>query len=75
MNPGEQLIIPAYAIHRDEKYFPDPECFDPERFSDENKSKIYPGSYIPFGIGPRNCIGTMFPKFRCDINNCVSFRW
>lgn len=57
MLPGEQLIIPVYAIHRDEEYFPDPERFDPERFSEENKSNIHPGSYMAFGVGPRNCIG------------------
>lgn len=57
VNPGEQLFIPAYSIHRDEKYFTDPDRFDPERFNEENKPHIWPGSYIPFGIGPRNCIG------------------
>lgn len=49
--------IPIYAFHYEPKYFPEPEKFDPERFSDDNKSKIIPGTYIPFGIGPRNCIG------------------
>lgn len=39
------------------KYFPDPEKFDPERFNDENKNDIMAGTFIPFGIGPRNCIG------------------
>jgi len=34
--------------------------FDPERFSDENKQNILPGSYLPFGVGPRNCIGSRF---------------
>jgi cytochrome P450 family 9 len=49
--------IPIYAIHHDAKYYPNPEKFDPERFSDENKHNIVPYSYLPFGIGPRNCIG------------------
>lgn len=60
VEPEQVLFIPAYAIHRDEKYYPEPERFDPERFSEENKPKIHPGSYIPFGIGPRNCMGRVY---------------
>lgn len=54
---GSEFWIPVYALHHDPSYFPDPDKFDPERFSDENKGKIVPGTYLPFGIGPRNCIG------------------
>lgn len=54
---GTTLIFPTYGIHNDSQFWSNPEKFDPERFSDENKSKIKPGNYIPFGIGPRNCIG------------------
>ncbi|XP_028160711.1 uncharacterized protein LOC114353086 [Ostrinia furnacalis] len=57
---GEVIVIPVYSIHRDPKYFPDPEKFDPERFSEENKHKIQPFTYLPFGAGPRNCIGSRF---------------
>lgn len=49
--------FPAYALHHDPQYYPAPERFDPERFSDENRGNIVQGTYIPFGIGPRNCIG------------------
>lgn len=54
---GQIIGIPIRSIHIDEKYYPDPEKFDPERFSDENKHNIKPGTYLSFGIGPRNCIG------------------
>ncbi|KAL1509789.1 hypothetical protein ABEB36_004471 [Hypothenemus hampei] len=52
--------FPMFSLHRDPKYFPKPEVFDPERFSDENRDQIIPYSYIPFGVGPRNCIGSRF---------------
>ncbi|CAG5032367.1 unnamed protein product [Parnassius apollo] len=57
---GESATIPVWAIHRDSKYYPDPEKFDPERFSEENKHLIKPLTYVPFGLGPRNCIGSRF---------------
>jgi cytochrome P450 family 9 len=57
---GTSFYVPITAYHHDPKYFSDPEKFDPERFSEENKSKIDPDTYLPFGIGPRNCIGSRF---------------
>lgn len=51
------FIIPIYGIQNDSKYFNEPEKFDPERFNDENKVNIIPGTYFPFGVGPRNCLG------------------
>ena len=54
------IIVPIYGFHRDPKYFPDPHKFDPERFSEENRRNIDPDTYLPFGIGPRNCIGSRF---------------
>ncbi|CAB3238026.1 unnamed protein product [Arctia plantaginis] len=57
---GTGITIPVYAFHRDPKFFSNPEKFDPERFSEENKHKINPFAYMPFGIGPRNCLGSRF---------------
>ncbi|KAK9752578.1 Cytochrome P450 [Popillia japonica] len=57
---GDSIFIPNSAIQRDPKYFPNPDTFDPERFNDENKGNIKPYTYIPFGSGPRNCIGSRF---------------
>lgn len=60
LNVDDGIWIPVYAFHHDPKYFPNPGLFDPERFSDENKHKINPLTYLPFGMGPRNCIGSRF---------------
>lgn len=54
------IMVPINSIHHDERYFENPMEFNPYRFSDENKDKIVPGSYIPFGYGPRICIGSRF---------------
>ena len=47
-------------LHRDERYFPDPLRFDPERFTPEAKAKRPKLAYFPFGAGPRQCIGESF---------------
>ncbi|XP_072920641.1 cytochrome P450 4V7 [Hemitrygon akajei] len=57
---GVNAIIIPYALHRDPRYFPDPEEFRPERFLPENSCKMNPYSFIPFSGGPRNCIGQKF---------------
>nr|CAD7577546.1 unnamed protein product [Timema californicum] len=55
-----KVVIPVYAIHHDPKYYPDPEKFDPKRFSPENIKSQSSCTYLPFGEGPRNCIGLRF---------------
>ncbi|KAJ8973165.1 hypothetical protein NQ317_007506 [Molorchus minor] len=60
LKEGVNIWIPIFAIHRDPQYYPDPDRFDPERFNDENKGDIKPYTYMPFGLGPRNCIGSRF---------------
>lgn len=60
LKPGDGVWFPIFNMHRDPKIFANPDKFDPERFSDENKGLIQPFTYLPFGVGPRNCIAVRF---------------
>lgn len=57
---GTPVIIPSFAIQRDPNYFSNPNKFDPERFSVENKKNILPYTLLSFGVGPRSCVGKIF---------------
>ncbi|XP_013174129.1 PREDICTED: cytochrome P450 6B5-like [Papilio xuthus] len=67
LHKGDTVIISAYGIHRDPKYYPNPEKFDPERFTPENVGKRHPCAYLPFGTGPRNCLGMRFAKWQSQV--------
>lgn len=79
VEPGTTIWFPSYSMHRDPKYFPDPEKFDPNRFLNENN--IDPLTYLPFGLGPRICIGNRYALMlskviifhfvaRCELERC-----
>lgn len=59
---GTELMLPIFLIHRNPKYWPQPDKFIPERFL--NDSFIHPYSYIPFAGGPRNCIGQKYAEIQ-----------
>ena len=58
IRPGDTCIIPIYALHRNHLLWDDPDAFRPERFADRKAVDRY--AYLPFGDGPRICIGASF---------------
>lgn len=66
IHANDIIWMPIIGLHMDPEYFPDPHIFDPDRFSDQRKHLIRPFTYLPFGEGPRNCIGM---GTRCERNN------
>ncbi|XP_075213867.1 uncharacterized protein LOC142320078 [Lycorma delicatula] len=74
INKGTFVQIPALGLHKDPKYFPDPETFDPDRF--QNMDAIPKGVFFPFGDGPRICIAmrlAMLEMKVCLAAICSSF--
>lgn len=61
---GMRVHLPVYYLHHNPKYYPDPEEYRPERFFGEEKRKVNPYTYMPFGEGPRTCIGKLFILLR-----------
>lgn len=66
---GTQIFIPVYGLHHDEKFYPEPEKFDPNRFSAENSAgkTFLDRPYMPFGSGQRLCMGLRLGKLQVKI--------
>jgi cytochrome P450 len=65
--PGAVVIACPYVLHRSPRYWPDPERFDPERFLPDEVASRRRGVYLPFGDGPRACIGRGFAMMEAKI--------
>lgn len=57
---GSVVLLSQYVIHRDSRFYPDPERFDPERWTPEAQAERPKFAYFPFSAGPRMCIGDQF---------------
>lgn len=61
VKPGDAVWLPVFPLQNDPQYYQNPNVFDTTRFSDENRKSHVTGTYAPFGIGPRDCIGCKHP--------------
>lgn len=59
LEKGQLVFIPILGLQRDRVHYPDPERFDPDRFTAEAKANRSPCLWLPFGEGPRICIGRL----------------
>ncbi|XP_025603009.2 cytochrome P450 6a2-like [Athalia rosae] len=62
-----KVFIPIMHIHMDPNYYPNPEIFEPERFSDENVRARHAMAWLAFGDGPRNCLGSRFAVYQTQL--------
>jgi cytochrome P450 len=64
---GAQLLLSQWLVHRDARFFPDPEAFDPDRWLPERAKLLPRYAYFPFGGGPRVCIGNHFAMLEATL--------
>ena len=64
---GEEVVISPYALHRRPSLFPRPDEFAPGRFDREREAAMRPYSYLPFGAGPRGCVGGGFAMLQGQV--------
>ncbi|WP_131756421.1 cytochrome P450 [Actinomadura fibrosa] len=64
---GTTIFYPFWAVHMNPEYWPDPQVFDPERFTPEASAKRPRLAYIPFGIGPRSCEGAVLATVEAEL--------
>jgi cytochrome P450 len=59
---GATVVMDIWAVHHDPRFYPDPETFRPERWTEEFTRGLHKFAYLPFGIGARRCIGSLFAE-------------
>jgi Cytochrome P450 len=73
IDEGTPIMIPGFSLQNDPQYFPEPENFDPERFSEPNALHNYQYVHMPFGDGPRQCIGNIDSIIYFRVNDLKIF--
>ena len=64
---GTRILYSIYLTHRHRRYWPEPDRFDPDRFAPGRKGAHVPYAFVPFGGGPRNCIGAAFAEVEAKV--------
>jgi cytochrome P450 len=64
---GTRVMYSIYLTHRRPEDWPEPQRFDPERFAPEQRKRQTPYSFVPFGAGPRNCLGGVFAQVEAKV--------
>nr|QBC73130.1 cytochrome P450 mono-oxygenase [Osmia bicornis] len=64
---GTKIWIPVFALHRNSDIYPNPDSFDPERFNEDAVAARNSMHYLPFGDGPRNCVGARFAIYQTKV--------
>ncbi|KAH8285773.1 hypothetical protein KR018_002887 [Drosophila ironensis] len=67
LTAGTPVYISVLGLHRDEQFWPNPDNFDPERFAPGQRQQQHPMTYLPFGAGPRGCIGTLLGQLEVKV--------
>jgi cytochrome P450 len=58
--PGTIIVISPWVLHRHRRFWSEPDLFRPGRFADQPRAHLSGGAFIPFGAGPRSCVGATF---------------
>jgi cytochrome P450 len=64
---GGIVIIPTWVVHRDARWFDEPDAFRPERWANDASRRLPRFAYFPFGGGPRQCIGNVFATMEATL--------
>ncbi|XP_014476303.1 PREDICTED: cytochrome P450 6B1-like [Dinoponera quadriceps] len=68
INPGTEIFVNVYEIHRNSNYWHNPDVFDPNRFSSDRKTEIEKYTFLPFGEGPKTCVAMRMAMLQTKAN-------
>lgn len=71
---GTPVMIPVWALHYDPNFYPEPQAFQPERFSDDHRKGFNEMPFLGFGEGPRACIGIRMGRMQTKIGLIAMLR-